>query len=368
MANQNKKKRLAKHILKISAIVMMTIIVLSLVTVLAGRGVYAIKLNIKDGVQEQIFITLGGIEQAIHIRGKNTNNPVIIVLHGGPGWSDAYEMQPWQYKMENDYTFVRWDQRGSGRTYSRNPDAPLSLDIMVSDVDDLVDYVTARFAQPVIIIGDSWGSILGITYATQYPEKIAGFVGVAQVVSNAESDRIALETGIERAMAAGNIDDAKQMKDLYERIEGKNFSDAITDVELMEDFYLVQHLPAKYLAPRYESQLFGIVFSPWFGFHETKELISVMVINNSLFLNRNRQLFYAMDSFMPPKQLDVPVAFIMGSEDYITNTALVVDYCDSLKAPSKNVFIVEEAGHSPYRSQPEVFVEMLREALQEFSK
>ena len=66
---------------------------------------------------------------------------------------------------------------------------------------------------------------------------------------------------------------------------------------------------------------------------------------------------------LSPERLEVAVAFIQGSEDFITNTSLVIDYYHMVKAPLKKMFIIEEAGHSPYRSQPEAFAEKLSEAL-----
>jgi len=349
-----------------TAIVLAAFIILPLIVIGIGRGINAARLAIRDGVQERLFVTLGDIEQVIHVRGRDANNPVIIWLHGGPGWSDAYELAHWQYPMEHDYTFIRWDQRGSGRTYLHNPDAPLSLDILIADVADLVDYAIARFGRPVYIVGDSWGTVLGITYASRHPEKIAGFVGVAQVIDDLESTKIGIETGIERAMAAGNTGDAEQMRAVYQRIQGKSPTDEDVD---FNDFSLAQSLPSKYLAPsgtRYENQGLGILFSPWFGFPEIKQLVSVFTINGSLFADRNKPLFDAIGSFVPPERLEVPVAFIMGGEDFITPTALVADYCNRVEAPSKNMFVIEGTGHSPYRAQPEVFAEMLDEALTGF--
>jgi len=81
----------------------------------------------------------------------------------------------------------------------------------------------------------------------------------------------------------------------------------------MDDFVLIQYLPAPSLAPRYESQCAGIVLSLWLGLHE-------------------------IDNFIPPESPEVPVAFIMGSKDFITNTGLVADYYSRLQAPlSRNV-------------------------------
>jgi len=362
MEGQAKRKGITKRALIIGSIVLAAIIVLPLVTIFVMRGVNAIRFNISGGVQERIFVSLGGIEQALHIRGESTSNPVIIWLHGGPGWSDAYELAPWQYMMENDFTFVRWDQRGSGRTYRRNPDAPLTLDILIQDLYELVNYVTGRFGQPVYIVGDSWGSVLGITYASRHPESIVGFVGVAQNIDQQESLRIALEAAYGLARETGNYQDAEEMRAVYERARNRGFADDDFD---LADFILYQGLPSNYLAVRGESQGFGIFFSPWFGFNELRELIGIWR-NDHLFFDRNRPLFYALENFVPPEYLEVPVAFIIGGEDFITNTDLVIDYYNRIEAPSKNIFIIDGSGHSPYRSQPALFAELLREALAGF--
>jgi len=83
--------------------------------------------------------------------------------------------------------------------------------------------------------------------------------------------------------------------------------------------------------------------------------------------DRNRNLFNELDSFTPPERLEVPVAFIMGSEDYVTNTPLVEDYFIKVEAPSKKYFIIKGAGHNLMLSQPDMFTEKLYKALAGFS-
>src|SRR4051794_204548 len=71
------------------------------------------------GIAEASFVKIGGIEQWITIRGENRENPVVLMLHGGPGGAMSNLsaiFRPW----ENDFTVVQWDQRGAGKTYARN--------------------------------------------------------------------------------------------------------------------------------------------------------------------------------------------------------------------------------------------------------
>lgn len=78
-----------------------------------------------NGIDEARYVEAGGIQQWITIRGEDRNNPVLLFLHGGPG--DATNR--WGYAgfrlWLKHFTVVQWDQRGAGRTFGKNPDAPV---------------------------------------------------------------------------------------------------------------------------------------------------------------------------------------------------------------------------------------------------
>lgn len=54
---------------------------LSLLLLFAG----AMKEARAESIQEARYARLGGVEQWITIRGSSRTNPVLLVLHGGPG-------------------------------------------------------------------------------------------------------------------------------------------------------------------------------------------------------------------------------------------------------------------------------------------
>ena len=75
-----------------------------------GRfGRYAIRTA--DGVQEAAYLPIGGIEQYIRVRGRSRANPVLLVLHGGPGSTLGATACRWQGALEAAFTVVHWDQR-----------------------------------------------------------------------------------------------------------------------------------------------------------------------------------------------------------------------------------------------------------------
>ena len=78
-----------------------------------------------NGIDERRFVQIGGVQQWISIRGQNRENPVILVLHGGPGAPTSPlpgHFLPW----EREFTVVQWDQRGGGKSYRSDHAAPAS--------------------------------------------------------------------------------------------------------------------------------------------------------------------------------------------------------------------------------------------------
>lgn len=98
-----------------------------LVTIVAARfrNAALTRITTAQGMQEHACITLGGIEQYVQIRGEDRRNPVILWLHGGPGFPLTYMTGHYQTELEHDYTIAVWEQRGCGRTLYRNPDASI---------------------------------------------------------------------------------------------------------------------------------------------------------------------------------------------------------------------------------------------------
>lgn len=138
-------------------------------------------------INEQGYVPIGGIPQWIGIQGEDTSNPAILYLHGGPGEAQSPFLKtfaPW----EREFTVVNWDQRGSGKTYEKNGDATpdTTLERLTTDVAEVTRYALDRLGKrKLVLVGQSFGSMLGLLAAQRAPELYYAFVGTGQFVNNA---------------------------------------------------------------------------------------------------------------------------------------------------------------------------------------
>jgi len=138
-----------------------------------------------QAVNEQGFVPAGGIDQWIAIQGNEAKNPVILFLHGGPAEAQSpflKEFIPW----EQAFTVLNWDQRGSGKTYGKNGASTpgMTVERMAQDVVEIAEYACRRLNKSkLILVGHSWGAVLGLHVIKRNPEPLHAFVGTGQPVS-----------------------------------------------------------------------------------------------------------------------------------------------------------------------------------------
>ncbi len=175
------------------------------------------RITAPQGIDEGKYLKVGGIEQWVTIRGEDRANPVVLLLHGGPG--DA--TNPWGHAgfrtWLKTYTVVQWDQRGSGRTLGRNgrdSAATLTIDRLVQDGVELADALRRSLRKDkIILVGHSWGSVLGVLMAKAKPDLFQAFVGTGQVGDPARGYHVAFDALLAKARAVG---DARALRELEE--------------------------------------------------------------------------------------------------------------------------------------------------------
>ncbi len=334
----------------------------SILFIIASRNRNYVKhyKMLDNGVDEGTFLTLGGQEQYVLMRGMNTEHPFIIYLHGGPSFPDTYATYGFTDYLIDRCTVVAWDQRGCGRTYFHNLDndpknETASFDQALKDLDELVDYAMGRFGQDkVILLGHS--TILGSVYVKAHPKKISAYIGAAQVVSLEKTDIYSYEDALSRAKEAD--DDTVALKNAYEAFQ--------TDGGIVNMMNL-RHLTAPYhpVAVSDKAAMMTIQ-SPYFGVDDfrwfLKQLGSIeqyWILNEQLF--EYTFAFYAYEQSLAYK---VPVYFLSGSCDWICPVDSIKAYADDILSEDVRVETLEGCGHNLHFSSPQEFAQKIKGLLE----
>lgn len=98
----------------------------------------------------------------------NAANPVVVVVHGGPGGNYGYLLN--LHRLADEYFVVFYDQRGAGLS-PRVAASELSLASSITDLHGIVMHFGQ--GEPVRLIGHSWGAMLVAGYLGQHPEMAA---------------------------------------------------------------------------------------------------------------------------------------------------------------------------------------------------
>lgn len=119
-----------------------------------------------DENEELPSITLNGYKFHAEAMGDEAN-PVVILLHGGPG-GDYRNLLP-VAPLARDYRLVFYDQRMTGLS-SRKDEGTITLKSFFDDLDAFVDHYGK--GNKVSLLGHSWGAMLASGYIGIHPEKI----------------------------------------------------------------------------------------------------------------------------------------------------------------------------------------------------
>ncbi len=302
-------------------------------------------------VDESQFVRIGGIDQFISIRGKDRSNPVILFLHGGPANAQSpflQEFAPW----EKDFTVVNWDQRGSGKTYGKNgPATPgmetpaATLDRLTADAIEVADYASRRLGKrKVILVGHSWGAILGLNVVKRRPDMFYAFVAAGFPVSwkqsledsEAWARRQAVSAHDEATLKA--LDQAASLRfDDLQRL-GASAKYRMTETDLaylkMQDSIIKPSNPAKGDA------------ADW-------------VAGGAFTVPKVMPIVFSFDARALGLDFSLPIFVIQGREDHVASFAETEKYVAEISAPRK-AFIPINGGHFACFTDPKEFIEALR--------
>jgi len=143
----------------------------------------------ENGISELIQLKFNGRKQWISIRGYDKNAPVLLFLAGGPGGTQMAAVRHELGELEKHFVVVNWDQPGSGKSYFAEKTKEITVETYISDGYALTEYLKERFnKEKIFLIGESWGSALGIFLIEKYPESYHAFIGTGQMVDFKETE------------------------------------------------------------------------------------------------------------------------------------------------------------------------------------
>lgn len=300
--------------------------------------------------------TLNGIAQSVLVRGSDVANPVLVLLHGGPGVSETALFRAYVPQLERSYLVLYWDQPGAGRSYTKEALAPpLTMERILDDLDALVDRARERFGrEKVVLLGHSWGSALGVLYAKAHPEKVAAYVGTGQVASMPEGEGRSYRFALEEAERRGETRAVAKLREI---------GPPPHDVRrMLESRHWVERFGGTFANGMTTGSLIGAALC-------TPE---ASVIDLYRFGAGNRASlealwpeFSRLDLAARVTALDVPVFLLLGDEDHVTPTSLAVAWFERLQAPCKRLHRFPGAAHNVPFEKPREFVAVLEGPVRE---
>jgi pimeloyl-ACP methyl ester carboxylesterase len=306
-------------------------------------------------------VHLGGHDQWISIRGYSTDNPVLLYLSGGPGQSDLPFSRVLFEDLTRDFVVVGWDQRGTGKSYpALDPVSTLTLERAVADTAELSEYLLERFGEEKIyIMGESYGSFLGVLTVEAHPELYHAYIGSGQMVDPLETTRRLHQAVLAYAAETGDEHLAAKMRQFGEPPYNNSFANAF-----VMGYYDALETP--YTPPRAyieKGQAAGI--GPWgilASEYRFMEKLGVLRGLMELFDVMWPQMLDA-DFRRDVTQLEVPVYILDAEHELAARRDLALEWFDLLEAPIKRLYTFENAGHSVAFEQFEALSRILSDTV-----
>jgi proline iminopeptidase len=312
------------------------------------------KIVTPNGIERLEKVGIGGIEQWVSIRGRDKRNPVLLLIHGGPGYVSMPMSWWFSRDWEEYFTVIQWDQRGGGKSYLSNDPAKIAptftLERMVQDAEEIADWVRKQLGKrKIFVIGHSWGSYLGLQLAKRHPDWLYAYIGVGQLTDGPESERRGWAFAVEAARRQGNSEAVQQLEAIAPYFAPGHTS-SLKDIYIQRkwlDFYggvmayrdgNSAESDVAQLSPDYTDDEISHI---WEGndFSEKHLLAEVLSLN-----------------LAKTRKLDCPLIVFAGRYDVNVNSQVAAEWFATVKAPSKQFIWFENSAHLPMTEEPGKFL------------
>jgi pimeloyl-ACP methyl ester carboxylesterase len=313
------------------------------------RVAKALEIDTPNGIVEERFIKVGGIDQWIQLRGEDRANPVLLVLHGGPGWPNAVFTLPLR-SWEQHFTVVQWDHRGAGKTLGRTGKAgsgEMTFDRRVADAVEVIEFLRQHLGvDKVVVLAESMGTLTGTPLVKLRPDLVHALVVTDLYVAMVANEARKYQLTLERVRPAGN---AKGVAAL-ERIGADPTRWDLPAWNTNMAWAFKANVPTPSLDRRL---LFPLALSsPLYSLRD-------LFILFTGFQWSTAQMFeelMAYDAWRLGTRFEVPFFLFQGERDVVTLTTLAEEYFEEVEAPTKGLALIKDAGHFAAFTQPDRFL------------
>lgn len=312
---------------------------------------------VPDGFASLERVTLGGIDQTILIRTHDTSLPVLLFLHGGPGgaiipWVEFFHTP----LLEENFTVVHWDQRGSGSSFNTDLTVEdITVDLMVADTLELSNMLRDRFGQDKIFLaGQSWGSALGFMTITQDSSPFTAFIAISERVAWNRSFTMSFDWVVAKAEINGDDDILAQLRAIepFDPVDEADLGVLGDAVEFYRsgDYHTIG-LWDTILSYTMNGE------SPYYTMEQANSYIPGLQLSSAAI--ERGEFLSTYDLFKSFPVSDIPVHFMTGTEDHNTTGELAYEYYEVLEAPAKSFTWIEGAAHMVMMDQTEAWTKAM---------
>jgi pimeloyl-ACP methyl ester carboxylesterase len=300
-------------------------------------------------------VVLGGTTQWIRIRGTDASNPILLLMQLGPGLPIINEARRFQslLGLEDAFTVVYWDQRGTGlsRRDASDEDS-LSVERMVADTISLLEILRDRFGARIYITGFSFGATFAVYAAVPRPDLVSGLVTVGMDIDFSAAEANAYEFALSTARQRGHRRATRQLEAIGPppHLDDKKFS---TRFRWVSNFGGVS-TNANYNGVL-RALLVSLVRSPDYTLGDGLRTLRGIGATQAALLPE----LASTDLVRTVPRLEVPIVMVQGRLDQVAPGAAAQRFHDSLEAANKRLVWFDRSAHTPHFEEPDKFRDVL---------
>ncbi len=299
------------------------------------------------------YAQINGIKQYFLHCPAPDSNVVLLFLHGGPGFTAAYRAYLLTAE-ELPCSLVFYDQRGTGKTLMQNKTDKPAFSELLEDLHATVAYLKKKYkTDKLLLLGHSWGSVLGSEYVLRHGNTVSAYIGMGQVVNMLRGEAAAFAELGQRIQVKNRKRDVRKYEKLEQRLSFKSRKafkksrQGLTMLQMRYGFY-----------PDLFAGIKDVLKSPVFHLKDIPFLILSLLKSSKLDL-----YLWEYDAVAQPA-FPLPVYYILGENDWQVPSTVAAQFFDKISAPGKHLFWIPDAGHSADTDNPVAFWNAVKDIIE----